>query len=119
MDLVVTDYRDVEGSFDRIASFGMFEHVGPKNYEAYFAAEAGRAAFLFHSFGSVRPTPTLRQPEVGWVENTSFPGRAPSLVFTDRRRLRGIIPRCWPGGTTSFAAGTTFAAAYDEAFFRK
>jgi cyclopropane-fatty-acyl-phospholipid synthase len=30
------DYRDVTGSFDRISSVGMFEHVGLKNLRAYF-----------------------------------------------------------------------------------
>jgi cyclopropane-fatty-acyl-phospholipid synthase len=31
------DYRDVSGKFDRIASVGMFEHVGLKNLRLYFA----------------------------------------------------------------------------------
>jgi len=30
------DYRDVTGKFDRIASVGMFEHVGLRNLGAYF-----------------------------------------------------------------------------------
>jgi len=30
------DYRDVTGSFDRIASIGMFEHVGQPFYRTYF-----------------------------------------------------------------------------------
>jgi cyclopropane-fatty-acyl-phospholipid synthase len=30
------DYRDVEGRFDRIASVGMFEHVGQPFYRLYF-----------------------------------------------------------------------------------
>ena len=30
------DYRDVQGSFDRITSVGMFEHVGRAHLEAYF-----------------------------------------------------------------------------------
>lgn len=30
------DYRDVSGTFDRIASVGMFEHVGLKNLRGYF-----------------------------------------------------------------------------------
>ncbi len=32
----LTDYRDVEGPYDRIVSVGMFEHVGRPNYQAYF-----------------------------------------------------------------------------------
>lgn len=30
------DYRRLEGQFDKIASIGMFEHVGIDNHEAYF-----------------------------------------------------------------------------------
>jgi len=30
------DYRDVGGTFDRIVSVGMFEHVGPRFYGTYF-----------------------------------------------------------------------------------
>lgn len=30
------DYRDVTGRFDHVVSLGMFEHVGPKNYRAFF-----------------------------------------------------------------------------------
>ncbi len=32
------DYRDVAGPFDRVVSVGMFEHVGPRHYRAYFDA---------------------------------------------------------------------------------
>lgn len=32
----IEDYRDVKGRFDRIASVGMFEHVGLKNLRPYF-----------------------------------------------------------------------------------
>jgi len=32
----VQDYRDLDERFDRIWSIGMFEHVGLKNYRAYF-----------------------------------------------------------------------------------
>jgi cyclopropane-fatty-acyl-phospholipid synthase len=32
----IEDYRDVTGTFDRISSVGMFEHVGLKNLRSYF-----------------------------------------------------------------------------------
>ena len=32
VDLRLCDYRDVTGTFDRVASIGMMEHVGPKNH---------------------------------------------------------------------------------------
>ena len=49
------DYRNVEGVFDRIVSVGMFEHVGPPRYRAFFAkcrsllAEDG--VMLLHTIG--------------------------------------------------------------------
>jgi len=36
VEIRLQDYRDVEGSFDRITSVGMFEHVGLKNLPLYF-----------------------------------------------------------------------------------
>ena len=33
----IEDYRDVSGTYDRIASVGMFEHVGRKNLRMYFS----------------------------------------------------------------------------------
>ncbi len=30
------DYREAKGSYDRVLSIGMMEHVGPKNHRAYF-----------------------------------------------------------------------------------
>ena len=36
VSIELRDYSHVEGDFDRIASIGMFEHVGIANYPAYF-----------------------------------------------------------------------------------
>lgn len=36
VEVRLQDYRDLAGQFDRIWSVGMFEHVGPRNYGAYF-----------------------------------------------------------------------------------
>ncbi|MDB5840359.1 MAG: cfa2 [Herminiimonas sp.] len=37
VEIRLQDYRDVTGTFDRITSVGMFEHVGVKNLPAYFS----------------------------------------------------------------------------------
>ncbi|GAB3627364.1 cyclopropane-fatty-acyl-phospholipid synthase [Pandoraea terrae] len=37
VEIRLQDYRDVGGQFDRITSVGMFEHVGRKNLQGYFA----------------------------------------------------------------------------------
>jgi cyclopropane-fatty-acyl-phospholipid synthase len=56
------DYREMAGTYDRIVSVGMFEHVGKRNYVEFFAklhqllAEDGIA--LLHSIGySDAPAP--------------------------------------------------------------
>ena len=35
VEIRLQDYREISGRFDRIASFGMFEHVGRQNFDAY------------------------------------------------------------------------------------
>ena len=30
------DYRKISGTFDRVVSVDMFEHVGPRNYRMFF-----------------------------------------------------------------------------------
>ncbi len=37
VDIRIQDYRDVEGTFDRITSVGMFEHVGLRHMVEYFS----------------------------------------------------------------------------------
>lgn len=49
------DYRAVTGTFDRIVSVGMFEHVGPANYRAFLATCRGlltpQGVALLHTIG--------------------------------------------------------------------
>ncbi|MGA9579691.1 MAG: cyclopropane fatty acyl phospholipid synthase [Terrimicrobiaceae bacterium] len=78
ISLLVQDYRDVSGAFDRIASIGILEHVGPKNYRAYFrkmyeVLKPG-GLLLVHAIGSVISSPTLRLPEGEWLNREIFPG---------------------------------------------
>ncbi|MGH1558766.1 SAM-dependent methyltransferase [Caulobacter segnis] len=51
----LTDYRAVEGQFDRIVSVGMFEHVGLGHYDAFFKTCRARLApdgvMLLHTIG--------------------------------------------------------------------
>lgn len=136
VNLVVRDYRDVEGTFDRIASFGMFEHVGPKNYRAYFerahALLNPGGLFLLHNFGSVHPAPTLRQPEVQWVESNIFPGLAnPSFAqiataaegrfdVLDVQEFSAFYPPTLLAWRDNFTRGWhRIRHLYDDAFYRK
>jgi cyclopropane-fatty-acyl-phospholipid synthase len=68
------DYREVNGSFDRIVSVGMFEHVGKPNYQAFFdkiaALLADDGVALVHSIGRM-DGPGLTQ---AWTRKYIFPG---------------------------------------------
>ena len=59
INLVLMDYRDLlkdKHQFDRIASIGMFEHVGVKNYRKFMetvnACLAPSGRFLLHTIGN-------------------------------------------------------------------
>ena len=68
------DYRDVEGTFDRIVSVGMFEHVGVPNYQAYFDAIArlltDEGVAVLHAIGQTHVS-VSNQP---WIGKYIFPG---------------------------------------------
>jgi cyclopropane-fatty-acyl-phospholipid synthase len=68
------DYRTVEGTFDRIVSVGMFEHVGPASYNAFFQACARLLAddgvMLLHTIGRTG-APYAPNP---WITRYIFPG---------------------------------------------
>ena len=53
----LNDYREIEGTFDRIYSVGMFEHVGKKFYNKFFESIDGLlkndGKFLLHTIGVV------------------------------------------------------------------
>jgi cyclopropane-fatty-acyl-phospholipid synthase len=68
------DYRDVTGTFDRIVSVGMFEHVGVSFYDAFFkkcaSVLADNGVMVLHSIGrSGRPSYTN-----AWIAKYIFPG---------------------------------------------
>lgn len=67
------DYRDITGTYDRIVSVGMFEHVGEKNY-APFMKVAGEllsddGLLLLHTIGA-RENRHINDP---WIERYIFP----------------------------------------------
>lgn len=80
VDIQFRDYRDVNEKFDRICSVGMFEHVGFKNYETYFATAKScmkpDGLFLLHTIGNNYAT-ALANP---WIRKYIFPnGMVPSI----------------------------------------
>lgn len=81
VEIMVKDYRDVVGSFDRIVSIGMFEHVGKKNYREFFEVTKKllkpNGLSLLHTIG--RDTSTLITDP--WIHKYIFPnGQLPSVT---------------------------------------
>ena len=74
VEYTLQDYRNVEESYDRIVSVGMFEHVGTPHYQEFFDKvyqllnETGVA--LIHTIGRI-DQPTTNDP---WIEKYIFPG---------------------------------------------
>ena len=81
VEIIVQDYRLLEKQFDHIVSLGMFEHVGSKNYRAFFQ-QANRCLrddglFLLHTIGGLQSNVT---PDP-WIHKYIFPnGQIPSLA---------------------------------------
>ena len=74
----IEDYRDVTGTFDRIASVGMFEHVGLGNLRDYFARIRGLLAddgvVLNHGITSTEPDSAESPFGVGdFIDRYVFP----------------------------------------------
>jgi cyclopropane-fatty-acyl-phospholipid synthase len=126
------DYRELKGTFDRIVSVGMFEHVGAGHYEEFFAKINSlmddTGVMLLHSIGRMSPPGTTGP----WLRKYIFPGGySPALseVFdvTQRQRLwvtdvevlrlhYALTLREWQ---KRFQANRDKAAAlYDERFCR-
>ena len=68
------DYRHQRGSFDRIVSIGMLEHVGMRHFDSYFASIARLLApngvALIHSIGVHHNAKSCNR----WLNKYIFPG---------------------------------------------
>ncbi|MDQ0318373.1 cyclopropane-fatty-acyl-phospholipid synthase [Pararhizobium capsulatum DSM 1112] len=68
------DYRDVDETFDRIVSVGMFEHVGVQHYDEFFkkvnALMPDDGIAVLHSIGHMSP-PGMAS---AWLRKYIFPG---------------------------------------------
>lgn len=126
------DYREVAGEYDRVVSVGMFEHVGKKNYDEFFARlhellrEDGVA--LLHAIGfSDAPAPI--NP---FIRKYIFPGadlaslselfaaaERSGLTVTDVEILRLHYAETLRHWRKRFMANwNRVAAFYDERFCR-
>lgn len=79
VEIRLQDYRELDETYDRVVSLGMFEHVGYKNYETYMKVVrqclTEEGLFLLHTIGGNRSR-TTTDP---WVNKYIFPnGMIPS-----------------------------------------
>lgn len=126
------DYRSLSGTFDRIVSVGMFEHVGAPHYPEFFAKcrelLANDGVMLLHTIGKYggagAPDP--------FTDKYIFPGyHVPSLsqIVSASEKVRLIVSdveslrlhyaytlRHWLERAT--AARDRIVSMYDERFFR-
>jgi cyclopropane-fatty-acyl-phospholipid synthase len=128
----LTDYRAVEGQFDRIVSVGMFEHVGLGHYGQFFETCRDRLApdglMLLHTIGC-SDEPSVTNP---WITKYIFPGgHLPSLsdmlkvversglIVTDVEVLRLHYAETLKAWRANFLARRDEAARlFDERFCR-
>lgn len=77
---LLQDYRSLNQCFDRIASIGMFEHVGQKNHREYMQVVhrclSDTGLFMLHTIGKNQRQSTTD----GWIDQYIFPnGELPSM----------------------------------------
>lgn len=120
VEIRVEDYRTTRGTFDRIVSIGMFEHVGHKNYRTYMEAAARllseNGLFLLHTIGGNRSA-YRTDP---WIERYIFPnGMLPSISQIGRSLEDLFIMEDWHNfgsdyDRTLMAWHANFRAAWPE-----
>ncbi len=126
------DYREQTGTFDRIVSVGMFEHVGIRHYPEFFRAVdgllAGDGVAVLHAIGRM-DGPGATNP---WIRKYIFPGgyspalsevlpvvERQGLWVTDIEILRLHYAETLRAWRQRFTANRgQIAALYDERFCR-
>ena len=125
------NYRRMRGSYDRIYSVGMFEHVGHKNYYGYMEKMrellSADGLFLLHTIGSICSSPD-GDP---WLTKYIFPNsKLPSVrqiaqacerffVIEDLHNFGGDYERTLLAWSENFKrAWPQLQQDYDQRFYR-
>jgi len=132
IDFYLRDYRDQAGTFERIVSVGMFEHVGighfPNFFMTYKNLLADNGIALLHTIGRSSP-PSVTDP---WVRKYIFPGgyipalsevlpaiEKTGLIVTDVEILHAHYAETIRHWRARFNANRdTIKTIYDERFCR-
>lgn len=91
IEIRLQDYREVDGTFDRVASLGMFEHVGYKNYRRFFEI-AHRClrpgGFFFLSTIGANRSVHATDP---WIDKYIFPNSHPPSAAQITGAIEGLF----------------------------
>ena len=133
VDIRVLDWREIEslGQFDRIVSVGMFEHVGPKNYDVFihlmYRALKQGGIFVLHTIVG-RGIPDR------WVNKYIFSGgclprreqiRKAAMIFLEwdwhefGKDYAKTLKMWWENFVAGWKELVAADPRYDERFFRR
>jgi cyclopropane-fatty-acyl-phospholipid synthase len=131
IEIRLEDYRAVTGTFDRVLSIGMFEHVGVRNYRTFFRLARERLApgglLLLHTIGGG----TSRHGTDPWIGRYIFPGSMLPSARQIAQAIEGLFVledwhsfgadydrtlRCWHANVER--AWERLRGRYDERFRR-
>lgn len=92
VEVLLQDYRAVTGHYDRVASVGMFEHVGRRNYRTFmntaFNLLKDRGLMVLHTIGN-NESAASHDP---WINKYIFPnGELPSIKQMARAAEKRFI----------------------------
>jgi cyclopropane-fatty-acyl-phospholipid synthase len=113
VQIVLEDYRNLTGRFDRILSLGMFEHVGVRNYRTYFSTARrlleSDGLFLLHTIGGN----TSVKANDPWIERYIFPNSMLPSMAQITRAAEGLwVIEDWHGFGADY--DRTLMAWYDN-----
>ena len=96
VELRYCDYRDVQGTFDKVLVCGMIEHVGHKNYrplmQAVHRTLADDGLFLLHTIGGNESVHTIDP----WLDKHIFPNATlPSIAQLDAASSGLFVMQDW------------------------
>jgi cyclopropane-fatty-acyl-phospholipid synthase len=129
--ILLQDYRDIHGQFDRIVSLGMIEHVGFKNYKTYMRVchrcLKDDGLFLLHTIGS-DVAETVGDP---WITKHIFPNSIVPSIKQLSSAIEGLfIMEDWHNFSADYdptlmawhknfrAAWPTLRKCYGDRFYR-
>ena len=96
ISIIIQDYREAEGEYDKFVSIGMFEHVGKGNFSTFM--EKARALLKSHGVGMLHTITTESSERNGpWIDKYIFPGGyAPQLseICRDLRSAKLTVAHC-------------------------